>query len=305
MSGTDEPQVKRPFARRVARALVGAALGLVALCLVGWLALRFRPLPAPTSRELFRGIRYTREIQRAPRLAIVHVVTVTIGTPGLRFLVTPGDPAKQDPFVGSTTSGFLRAHHAQVAVNGDFFEPWWSRGPFDYYPHQGDPVRVMGPAASGGVVYGRGRGGARQGTLRISYDDRPSFSLPLSQAREAVSGEVLVVEGEIKALGRHAGGPEPRTAVGLDRGESRLYLVVVDGRQPHYSEGLTTVELAETLVKLGAFQAINLDGGGSSALVMEDGSGGATTLSSPIHTRIPGRERPVANHLGIFAPRLP
>ena len=52
---------------------------------------------------------------------------------------------------------------------------------------------------------------------------------------------------------------------------------------------------------LGAYQALNLDGGGSTTLVSSDGKGGARLLNRPIHAGIPGRERIVANHLGVYA----
>ena len=45
-----------------------------------------------------------------------------------------------------------------------------------------------------------------------------------------------------------------------------MWLVVVDGRQRGYSEGVTTTELAEIMLKLGAWDAINVDGGGSSIM---------------------------------------
>ena len=46
--------------------------------------------------------------------------------------------------------------------------------------------------------------------------------------------------------------------------------------------------------------AMSLDGGGSSAMVSEGKDGGAVLLNSPIDSYIPGRERPVGNHLGIY-----
>lgn len=285
------------------RAATVLVVALAVIVAGAWLWLRFRPLPEPVTRPLFRGITYTREIRRSPRLAIVHLVTVKVGTPGLRFIVTPGDPDKPEPLGARTPSDFLREHHVQLAINGDFFAPWHSNGPFDYYPHRGDPVHPLGFAAADGVVYGRDRGDARA-TLRITRDQRPSFTLPLDQAYAAVSGETLLVDGQPRLGTRHPGGPEPRTAVGLDRDEATLFILVADGRQPHYSEGLETGEVAATLLRLGAWNAVNLDGGGSTALVIESASGTPEVLSTPIHTRIPGRERPVANHLGIHAERL-
>lgn len=79
-----------------------------------------------------------------------------------------------------------------------------------------------------------------------------------------------------------------------------LWLILIDGRQRNYSEGVTLNELADIAIALGAETALNLDGGGSTTLVVA-GPNGPQTLNSPIHTRIPMRQRPVGNHLGLFA----
>jgi exopolysaccharide biosynthesis protein len=92
----------------------------------------------------------------------------------------------------------------------------------------------------------------------------------------------------------------PRTAIGVNRNGRYTYLVVVDGRQPFYSTGATFQELAELLKELGAHYAMALDGGGSSALVIENENGDTEVLNSPIDQYIPGRERPVANHFGVY-----
>ncbi len=59
-------------------------------------------------------------------------------------------------------------------------------------------------------------------------------------------------------------------------------------------------ELTDIVMELGAHTALNLDGGGSTALVAA-GFWGTHSLNAPIHTRIPMRQRPVANHLGFYA----
>ncbi|HET6947201.1 MAG TPA: phosphodiester glycosidase family protein [bacterium] len=59
----------------------------------------------------------------------------------------------------------------------------------------------------------------------------------------------------------------PRSAIGV-LADGRIVLVVVDGRQPAHSLGMTLSELAMALRRLGAVEAMNLDGGGSSALVV-------------------------------------
>ena len=86
----------------------------------------------------------------------------------------------------------------------------------------------------------------------------------------------------------------------MDATGTILWLIVVDGRQDQYSEGVTLGELAEIVSHLGAESALNLDGGGSSTLVMETDVG-PKILNAPIHRRIQMFERPVANHLGVYA----
>ncbi len=93
---------------------------------------------------------------------------------------------------------------------------------------------------------------------------------------------------------------QPRTAIGYSKSGRYLYLVVVDGRQPFYSEGITLDELAHLMISLGAQYAMNLDGGGSSTMVVAGRDGQPRILNSPIDNYIPGRERPVANHLGVY-----
>ena len=60
----------------------------------------------------------------------------------------------------------------------------------------------------------------------------------------------------------------PRTAVGFDSDENLLWIIVVDGRQPGYSDGMTLPELAGVFEALGVEEAVNLDGGGSTVMVL-------------------------------------
>lgn len=93
----------------------------------------------------------------------------------------------------------------------------------------------------------------------------------------------------------------PRMAIGLDGSGQKLIIVVIDGRQPLYSQGATLAKLAEIMLYCGADTAMNSDGGGSLTLVVQ-GSLGPRVLNSPIDNNITGRERAMGNHLGIFIP---
>jgi exopolysaccharide biosynthesis protein len=189
-----------------------------------------------------------------------------------------------------------------MAINGSFFKPFHSHTFWDYYPYSGDSVDVTGLAISNGETYS---------------DDTPQLPvLCLSPGRaiirlegcppetmQALAGDRLLLEDSFSRVAYYppsAKNLHPRTAVAVDTSGKILWLVVVDGRQSNYSEGVTLAELADILLELGADIALNLDGGGSSTLVMA-GPGGAQALNAPIHTRIPMRQRPVANHLGVYA----
>ena len=76
----------------------------------------------------------------------------------------------------------------------------------------------------------------------------------------------------------------PRTAVGATA-DGRLLIVTVDGRQPGHSVGMSLRELAELFVRLGARSAINLDGGGSTTMVI-DGTI-VNRVSDPQERRVP------------------
>ena len=126
--------------------------------------------------------------------------------------------------------------------------------------------------------------------------------------REAIAaGPHLLQDGRVVPLHRALaaeGGKGPRTAIGLSADRRRAWIVVVDGRQKGYSMGADNATLVTLFRELGADDAMSFDGGGSSTLAMADGTG-AIVLNRPIHTGIPGRERPVANALLVFARPAP
>src|SRR5207249_5157316 len=93
---------------------------------------------------------------------------------------------------------------------------------------------------------------------------------------------------------------EPRTAIGINRNGRYLILIVVDGRQPFYSDGATFADLGKLLINQGVYMGMGLDGGGSSTMVIDGKDGKPLILNSPVDNYIPVRERPVANHLGIY-----
>jgi len=290
------------LARRRLPALLLGALLVILISVAGFLLYdRGRPAPIPYKQKLFDGaVTYHRRVYYFPRIFIAHVLAIDLKAGSPRLLVTPPDNAGDAPLNARTTSQFLEEYDLQIAINGDGFHPWWSRSPLDYYPQPGDPITPNGFAASGGKVYAEGQG--QNPILYISRRNALSFREP-GKVHHAISGDrYLVLNGEAVADLDNSE-REPRTALGFNKNGRWLILVVVDGRQPFYSEGATFSELADILLAHGAHFGMSLDGGGSSTLVIEGGEGEAIVLNSPIDQYIPGRERPVANHLGIYINR--
>lgn len=110
------------------------------------------------------------------------------------------------------------------------------------------------------------------------------------------AGPSLVADGKADVRSREeniaadiARGRAPRTAAGVKK-DGTVILLVVDGRSAA-SAGMTLQELASYMVKLGAWQAVNFDGGGSSEMVLD-----GKILNNPSD----GRERAVSVGLGVF-----
>lgn len=297
--------MSRRFFRVVRRVLI-IGIGLLFLTSAGyayWFTHRERPTPI-VSQSLFQGITYTRDILDSPRPIDVHIIEIDLWANGLSFLVTPRNGQDGYEQAARTVSNFADEFGVQVAINGDFFQPFHELGPISYYPPNHGGVNLNGVAISRNRVVSSGDGFAYE-AVYISEENQVVFQKPSWDVYNAISGDVLFIqEGEVTispSLSEYYTKPNPRTAIAINEAGNILWMVVVDGRQPNYSEGATLHELADIMLELGAYTALNMDGGGSSTLVIEGVDGNAKVLNSPIHTHIPGRERPIGNHLGVYA----
>lgn len=84
-----------------------------------------------------------------------------------------------------------------------------------------------------------------------------------------VSGNpILVINGTIPSgLSTDV---HPRTAIGFNQDSTKVFFVTVDGRQPGFSVGMSLPQLAEYMLSIGCYQAVNLDGGGSTTMVVRN-----------------------------------
>jgi hypothetical protein len=107
-------------------------------------------------------------------------------------------------------------------------------------------------------------------TLTPGTSMRLHWTVGLAGVLDAVGGApMLVRDGRLVGFCNSACGRHPRTGIGVTA-RGRILMVVVDGRQPRWSLGPTMAEFAQIMKDLGAVHALNLDGGGSSTMVVRD-----------------------------------
>jgi uncharacterized protein YigE (DUF2233 family) len=191
---------------------------------------------------------------------------------------------------GTRVSEFGKKYKALAAINGDYFD--------DNFNPIGTTV---GPCGEWEGV----RHNKREGLIAVGEDGtsitRQTEMDPKDPAPEgvetAISGwPALVVKCDALSSKQLPGSdaftraPHPRTAVGLSRDRKTMYFVVADGRRTGVP-GVTLAQLASFMAdELDACSAMNLDGGGSSAMWVD-----GRIINRPSD----GVERPVANHLGV------
>ncbi|MDA0634492.1 phosphodiester glycosidase family protein [Nonomuraea sp. MCN248] len=157
-----------------------------------------------------------------------------------------------------------------------------------------------GPIPAGtSILLGRDAGAAALAGLRAGDKVEIAYRPKASDGKDvkaAVGGNwVLVKDGRAQHSTDQSA--HPRTAVGFSADGKKMILLTVDGRQAD-SRGVTLDELAAMMVELGAADALNLDGGGSSTmLAREPGQAEPQIENSPSD----GGERHVPNGLALYA----
>ena len=267
------------------------AASIVPLLFYAW-RISLRPPNHNFEQILAPGIIYRRQVYSKPRPYIVHTAEINLNNSDIEPFVTP---PQAESNLAMTTSQYVKKFNLTIGVNGSFFYPFEENTPWDYYPHSGDRVNALGES-----IANRRYGKASPEWQVLCFDQAnlaqiPSTaSCPVGTVKGIAGKELLVKDSQsIVKLDTEAYG---RTAIGINKPGRRLWMIVIDGKQPFYSEGVTQQELAQIAVNLGCDRAINLDGGGSTSLAAKVGK--VKLLNAPIHTKIPLRERPVANHLG-------
>jgi exopolysaccharide biosynthesis protein len=213
----------------------------------------------------------------------VHVTRVDLTNNDIQVIST------RESEKGLKVSDFAKREHAIAAINGDYFDERFNPVGMTVGPcGEWDSVKKI--RREGYVAVGGSKARiARQSDVSLTDD-------PEDWMEATVSGwPALVVSCKpVKPLPGSASftlATHPRTAVGLSKDRKTLYLVVADGRRTGVP-GFTLPQLAAFMSeKLHACAAINLDGGGSSAMWVSD-----RIVNRPAD----GIERPVGDHLAVI-----
>ncbi len=227
---------------------------------------------------------YWPEVRREPRPLRVHVVRVDLlAQPFELAALVAADPDGDGPAEARLEKPAELAHQPGVvaAVNANAFDPVPKPPPGESVKWRRHlPVDIIGWAQDGSRQVSAPQ--SWYASFWVDREGRPHLGevAAPAEARLAVAGfKELLRDGRDVAIPHPS--LHPRSAVGADRAGATLWLVVVDGRQPDYSEGVTVVELAALMKELGCWQALNLDGGGSSILLVGAGSGGLRVMNRP------------------------
>ena len=229
--------------------------------------------PESTDLDLKKlGITYTLQESTEPIPNKIHVLRINLALNKVKPKVALGpDPDGDGPAEVSLTDPKKLASSPSVVA-------FVNTNPWDSFPnaegrknrnwYSGQPVDIHGLAGSKGKI----RSPMAPGNTSVWFDTQGKVHFghqAEDKVQEATTGfQLILSKGKLNV--DKGGGRHPRTAIGADEKGEILWLVVVDGRQRHYSEGMNMYELATVMKELGCWTATNMDGGGSSIMGLVD-----------------------------------
>lgn len=267
---------------------------------------------------LFQGIEHANGV-RSPGDGdsgnlFVSVLRIDLRDPDIRLLTTPPVSNRLDGVRETLSQGvsmFLASNKVQVAVNANFFNT------LDQFETPFLTMNVDGVQISEGRVVSTADASSADRLCSIYFSTNNQASVyftnnyPRAASTEGVftavtGGYALVKDGVSVANNRTSpiNGLDPRTAFGISQDGRYLLLMTIDGRQPGWSDGCEDEETAEWLIRFGAANAMNMDGGGSVTMSMEDCLGLPTRLNRPSYLSLRNRERYIGSHFGVYAKPL-
>jgi len=252
-------------------------------------------------------VTYEHIVRHDPNYSL-HVMRINLKDPRVSIRVSRGgpDPDGDGPWLTTLlpTSEIAERDKYDVAINGDFFEAQSTKdieGKNTGYI-RGKAAAPVGMAMTDGVLWHRSENARPYleiTTAKIAKltETDPADAIDTNAFEIVGGGQIIVRNGHaIPFASSFATNRHPRTVVGIDATGTQLTFLVVDGRQPKLSIGMTLAELSHEMIQLGCTAAINLDGGGSTTLVYRDPQ---TKKLAIMNSPSDSKERSVADVLGV------
>ena len=253
---------------------------------------------------LYKGVDYataTNSASESPGPLNIFTVRIALHTPGISFTTSPSAAATYPGFetFSQTTGDFVNASGAKIGINANFFS---------VVSTTAQPQNLFGTAVSNGTLVSPPEANYPALLLTQNNDATLTTTPPeydLTGVWNAVAGSSIILQNGVAVTPPNgtAGdpfNPNPRSAAGISQDGAYLYLMVIDGRTTA-SVGCTQAEAGGFLSLFGAYNGLNLDGGGSSNLIKATGAGVSTPLNAPSG----GSQRLDGNSLVVFADALP
>ncbi|GEM_PF-2147192 len=217
------------------------------------------------------GISYSFHSIQQPRAVRLHVLVVDFADENIEPAVVIAETAPDDDTkVGRTDPRRLAEHPRLMAfVNTNPWTPWSPTYPTD--------VHILGLAATEGTVHSQ----HREVSIWTDEKGRIHIGEPEDSDIQEGAGGFQKILKEAQIIVEQGGAVHPRTAIGVNKAGNQMCLVVADGRQPEFSEGMTLGELALFMQELGCWNAANMDGGGSSVIGVVNENGEIEILNNP------------------------
>ena len=167
--------------------------------------------------------------------------------------------------MGETVATQCKKHGGYVGINGGGFEDLdgWGNGsiPYGAIIQNGQLVWTH-PGGSGQLI-----GFTKEGKMWLTNDD-PYTAISKGMVNAVEFGPNLIVNGKVAKIHGDGGwGTAPRTVIAQRRDGIVLFLII-EGRLPGYSIGANMTDVIEILLRYGAYNAANLDGGASSTMAV-------------------------------------
>lgn len=239
-----------------------------------------------TYTKISDGIELARLANEAPPL-IATIAKVDLKNPNLMIINTEKNRFNKHGFVlAETTLSFAKRNDTDLAINANFFTFKCSfldslYKPLGLYINDYSVLSNAHPDFAH-IMFNLNR----EPLIQQPFDTSSNVMCAIAGFNQVLKDGKISINGKSKKK-------DSRTLIGVDKTRTILFLLCIDGERKKISEGASLIKATKIMEKIGAYEAIELDGGGSSTLIAR--------IEGKQHQLIPSSKkqfRKVATNLG-------